>query len=453
MGEPLLAAIDVSEYVEELLSSVLEPPGAAGTLADLADRWAQIYEADQRIDPPIQAQCKHCEFRATPGDQLRSGIDECWSRALDMSLEELARPWVLDLWDGRRTEKWIAARKFFLSELNKDDIGYKEEGPGLSRTQRQWIQISKAGLQGNHLFLFDVAKSAMQGWRFPLNMIDFETSRTALPFHQGSRPYELIAFQFSHHVVYEDGSVKHGGEYLCTRPGEFPNLGFLRALRDALTGNQGTVFMWSPYEQTVLKSLIDQIERIANQTADAASLVAFAKSLTVTRDEGGRVIHQGERAMVDLCELASSTFFHSETKGSNSIKRVLPAMLRASDFLRDKYSQPIYGGGRPNSRNFTDAMQWWQVDQDGLPIDPYRLLPPVFSDLTLLEDKDDPTLLNQGGAATVAYARLQAEDISPQERKAWEAALLKYCELDTLAMVMVVEGWRDWVWRGESGET
>ena len=42
-----------------------------------------------------------------------------------------------------------------------------------------------------------------------------------------------------------------------------------------------------------------------------------------------------------------------------------------------------------------------------------------------------------------AYARLQFEDLSPNRRKEIEAGLLRYCELDTLAMVMIFEAWTD----------
>lgn len=38
-----------------------------------------------------------------------------------------------------------------------------------------------------------------------------------------------------------------------------------------------------------------------------------------------------------------------------------------------------------------------------------------------------------------AYARMQFEDMAEPERQAIRAALLRYCELDTLAMVMVFE--------------
>lgn len=37
-----------------------------------------------------------------------------------------------------------------------------------------------------------------------------------------------------------------------------------------------------------------------------------------------------------------------------------------------------------------------------------------------------------------AYVRLQFEELSEYEREEIEAALLKYCELDTMAMVMII---------------
>ena len=63
------------------------------------------------------------------------------------------------------------------------------------------------------------------------------------------------------------------------------------------------------------------------------------------------------------------------------------------------------------------------------------------------EDPDD-LVVNEGGAATTAYARLQFEMLNPDTRTKINEALLRYCELDTLAMVMIVQGWRDFL---ESG--
>ena len=38
---------------------------------------------------------------------------------------------------------------------------------------------------------------------------------------------------------------------------------------------------------------------------------------------------------------------------------------------------------------------------------------------------------------------MQFSDMSEYERRELEVALLKYCELDTLAMVMIIEAWSD----------
>jgi hypothetical protein len=48
-----------------------------------------------------------------------------------------------------------------------------------------------------------------------------------------------------------------------------------------------------------------------------------------------------------------------------------------------------------------------------------------------------------GGAAMTAYARMQFEEMTNYEHEEIRKALLKYCELDTMAMVMIYEGWKD----------
>ena len=43
-----------------------------------------------------------------------------------------------------------------------------------------------------------------------------------------------------------------------------------------------------------------------------------------------------------------------------------------------------------------------------------------------------------------AYADLVLYDWTDERRKAVQKALLRYYELDTLAMVFIVEAWREW---------
>ena len=153
--------------------------------------------------------------------------------------------------------------------------------------------------------------------------------------------------------------------------------------------------------------------------------------------------------MYDLCRLSKNAYFHVSTKGSSSIKKVLPAVMATSSYLRDYYSQPIYGSGAgiqsKNYKNFT----WWQPNADGIPEDPYSLLIKYGEDLLgekLLHGEDpDDLVIAEGGAAATAYARLQFETLNPDTRAKINEALLRYCELDTLAMVMIIQGWRSFL--------
>ncbi len=55
---------------------------------------------------------------------------------------------------------------------------------------------------------------------------------------------------------------------------------------------------------------------------------------------------------------------------------------------------------------------------------------------------DEASVIAEGGAAATAYARLQFEDMKDETRQKINAALLRYCELDTLAMVMITQAWQ-----------
>ncbi|MCR4789889.1 MAG: DUF2779 domain-containing protein [Treponemataceae bacterium] len=54
----------------------------------------------------------------------------------------------------------------------------------------------------------------MKKWTYPLHFIDFETYLGAVPLFKGNRPNEEIAYQFSHHIGYEDGTWKYAGDFI-----------------------------------------------------------------------------------------------------------------------------------------------------------------------------------------------------------------------------------------------
>ena len=146
--------------------------------------------------------------------------------------------------------------------------------------------------------------------------------------------------------------------------------------------------------------------------------------------------------MVDLWDIVKKAYYHPYTHGSNSIKKVLPAVLFQSALLNQKYGQSVYGAkGGIDSLNFKDKV-WLSKDANGSIIDPYKQLPRVFEGIeneTIENFISKGDELAEGGAAMMAYARMQFTEMSELETHALSKALLKYCELDTLAVVMIIE--------------
>jgi hypothetical protein len=269
-----------------------------------------------------------------------------------------------------------------------------------------------------------------------------------IPFKAGRRPYEGIAFQFSHHTVDTEGHVEHVGQFLETTPGVFPNYDFVCELKRQLENDPGSIFRYHNHENSYLCTIWNQLKRDPADIPDRDQLCAFIESIAKPTDKMKGAWVPGPRNMIDLYDLVLRYYYDPRMRDSNSIKKVLPATLNNSNFLKDKYREPIYGavGGIP-SLNFTAAKQWVVFDDAGDVIDPYHSLAGVFDgiDLTpndfnaLMSGIDD---INDGGAAMAAYGKLQYEDMSDLERERLNTALLKYCELDTLAMVMIYEAWR-----------
>jgi hypothetical protein len=263
----------------------------------------------------------------------------------------------------------------------------------------------------------------------------------AIPFNKGRHPYEGIAFQFSHHTVDEDGKVEHKGQYLSTEPGVFPNYKFIRALKKELETDEGTIFRYATHENTYLNKIYEQLNEDNKPMPDKKELMDFIKSISESSQKSDEK-WLGNRNMVDMLKLVKSYYYNPLMGGSNSIKAVLPAVLNTSQYLKNKYSKPIYGSNKGiKSYNYKN-WKWIEYDKEGNVIDPYKLLPPAFEDISK-DEVERSEVIKDGGAAMSAYIRMQFEDLDDKIKDGIEKALLKYCELDTLAMVMIYEAWRE----------
>ena len=390
--------------------------------------------------PTNYSRCKSCEFKIdddTKDKGFKSGFEYCFSKQHQWSSLDFKRPNIFEIWNFRG-QKLLEQNRFFLNELTQDDFKVIDEPNAMSSRERRWVQVQRTLNPHSKPYVeLDGLKKEMESWTFPLHFIDFETSAVALPFNKGRHPYEQVAFQFSHHIYHTDGTIEHSSEYINTNAGEFPNFKFIEALKNSLKNDKGTIFRFGTHENSILNAIKDQLE--SSNHPNKADLIGFIKTIATPRNDESEP-WVASRPMVDLRVVILDYYYNPLTKGSNSIKAVLPAILNSCTFLKKKYTRPI-SEINMTSLNFEGHHRWIQFDNTEVK-NPYSLLPPIFVE-------NDQEQLNQfisgletisdGGAALTAYSKLQFTDMSIEERQIIKKSLLKYCELDTLAMVMIFE--------------
>lgn len=434
----VLRVHDVSTEVAQLRAGIVESPAGSQPFEAFVDGLADAVAAQRVLPPSIGKQCKHCEFYCEPTEATtanRSGWAECIAGQYHQPATVRRSETVLALYNHRGIEKILGPDRFLLADLDEDDIEPEIVRGQISGSHRHWLQVQEAKREIVDRFVeADVLRGELASWRYPLHFIDFETSRPVLPFHRGNRPNQQLVFQFSHHVLDASGRLEHRTQCLVAEPARPPNAAVVRALREALGSDDGSVVHWWTHERTVLEDVQGQIA--AGGEPDRDSLVLFIDSLVGAT---GR--------LRDLGKLVARTAFFAGTQGSSSIKKVLPAVLRQSTWLRERYGRPVYGTAAMPSLNFSDFT--WYRERNGQVLDPYALLDPLFEDAELqqmiAQEEARNDYIADGAGAIIAYAELQRRDLPAAERDRLWRQLSRYCELDTLAMVMIYEALREWI--------
>ncbi len=251
LGEQILIQVPVHEEIALIHSSEFQCGDALLPFDKMVSFLASTCSKRTFIPPAVGAHCKLCEFRIDDGHKksgLKSGFERCWSEAKQLAPQDFEKDFVFDIWNFRKVASVLASGKVFAEELEENEIlkdGSSESSNGLSSSARQWVQVEKIKAKDLTPYLDESGLSlVMKAWQYPLNFIDFETTMAALPFHKGRRPYEQIAFQFSHHTVQRDGRIEHANQYINSTRGAFPNFIFVRELKRALEQNSGTIFRY-----------------------------------------------------------------------------------------------------------------------------------------------------------------------------------------------------------------
>jgi hypothetical protein len=451
LGDSILHSVNTDVTVEKIWNKYKVPTtlNQDFTFESFVQFCEDLYVRDERKFSPLTMGCKDCTFwtRSGKDEGLKDGRLECWKHITAYSDVLLTNPWTIDVWQGRM-DNALNQGIYLMGKLDKSNIGGvepkgDEKARGMEQYDRRWKQIEKVK-NNDDTYFFDKVNfdKVVEKWKWPLNHIDFETSTSALPFYKDKTPYSGIAFQWSHHLMHEDGKIEQFGQYINFEKGMFPNLEFIRTLKKSLSANNGTIFRYHNHENTYLRMIYDQISsgELEVEDPEKSELLNFIELITRHKPNGKDYV-QGERNMVDLYDIVQRYYYPPFSKGKVGLKFILPSIINDVPFLKSKYGRKgLYGKGlEVNSLNFEDH-QWIDSDFNN---DPYKTLPIIFEgyDRDILDEYfSELDGIADGGAALSAYSYLQYTRIPDDLRLKLKEGLLRYCELDTMAMCFLVEG-------------
>ncbi|HWQ92271.1 MAG TPA: DUF2779 domain-containing protein, partial [Clostridia bacterium] len=249
----------------------------------------------KKLPSQIGYNCRNCEYRIENGAE-KNGFAECWGALASV------KPHVFDLYQLRLAKG--ATGEPIVNELVEQGKASLFDIPasacGSAYGPRQVVQLKNT--RSGKEWIAPELGHELAKLKGPFHFIDFETSTVALPYHQGMRPFELVAFQWSCHTLAAPGTEPKHQEWInCEQA--YPNVEFARSLREAV-GDKGLLMTWSNHERTTLRTIADKIEDYYPVEAKLATWLRGAA-------DGGRI--------VDMCALAKNGYFHPEMKGSLSI--------------------------------------------------------------------------------------------------------------------------------------
>ena len=246
-----------------------------------------------------------------------------------------------------------------VGELEKLGIKYINQIPDdfkLTDKQRLQVAVTKSG---EPIIKSTEIKQFIETLEYPLYFLDYETMMGAVPYVDGTRPYQQIPFQYSLHVIDKPGAEPRHLAYLNTDKSN-PVESLSKQLQDQI-GEEGSVITWNM-----------RFEKACNKTL--GNLAPKYEHFYNTLND----------RIVDLMKpFSDGLYVHKDFKGSASINYVLPVLVPELSYK----DLEIQEGG--------SAQRLWME--------------------AVLDDKHDGN----------------KDEILDN--------LLKYCELDTLAMVKVFE--------------
>ena len=171
-------------------------------------------------------------------------------------------------------------------------------------------------------------KKVLNELKFPLYFLDYETCQLAIPFIEGTKPNQQLAFQYSLHILKDEKSKLEHREFL----GDIDDKYFVKKFAESLIKD-------IPDEGSVI---------IYNKSFEPARNREIARLYPDYKKDLDRI----NSNIVDFMDPFSKRYYYTkEMQGSHSIKYVLPA-LYPDDPALDYHNLPLVHNGEEASNSF-----------------------------------------------------------------------------------------------------
>jgi hypothetical protein len=278
----LFSRESVNDEIETRIKAV---PGIVQRFTKMLNEpKAPVVDIGPHCDDPYD-----CEF-----------MDHCWSK------KKLPTPNIFEV-SGLGKKAWDYYNNGIVSLLDKqikNPTGHMARAIDVAKTGRRFIDP-------------DAITDEVEAWQWPLYYLDFETMNPAVPWVNGTRPFQQVPFQFSCHIQDEPGGELKHVEYLHDSTSD-PRESISAALVKSI-GKKGSVVAYK-------------------KSAEAGALKHLAEHSKKYAQHLNGIIDR----LVDPLPVIKDSVYDIGFAGSFSIKAVAPTLLGKSL----SYEDMAVGGGQ-----------------------------------------------------------------------------------------------------------
>jgi hypothetical protein len=214
----LFVLSDVTEEAQSLSSQIVEDVAA----------MREIYSRSQ---PPQIDIGRHCHR-----PERCPLYDHCWQHAPGLSIYDIPRL-------GDQPELRLRTMGIIsLADVPADFPLTANQRAFASRINQRLIQID-----------YQPLRAELAGLEYPLHFFDFETIEYPVPMYSGCWPYQHIPFQYSCHILHEDGTLEHR-EFLHM-DGDDPRPALVTSLMQDIGDRGHIVVYYANFERPRLEEL------------------------------------------------------------------------------------------------------------------------------------------------------------------------------------------------------